>query len=235
MEIVQLNLFDGKRCRVCKTWQPLSHFTKYKRSADRLSYDCRDCDRKRYLTWLHSDKAKNDERRRQSARTPKRRATARLYTDRFRDRRHAYYKKYYDKYRDKIREKKRSWMKAHRDTRRRWLERNRPRHASYTHKRKARMMSNGGTYDVTHWIEMCAWFGDRCLRCGASEVLTVDHVVPINLGGRNIIQNLQPLCLSCNCSKQDRIADYRPAGCLTAFLGAIGEPVSMLQLNKRTT
>ena len=44
----------------------------------------------------------------------------------------------------------------------------------------------------------------RCLHCGSSERLTVDHIVPIKLGGGDNISNLQCLCLSCNCSKRDR-------------------------------
>jgi len=35
---------------------------------------------------------------------------------------------------------------------------------------------------------------------GAS-VITVDHIVPISKGGINSIQNLQPLCYSCNSKK----------------------------------
>jgi 5-methylcytosine-specific restriction endonuclease McrA len=34
--------------------------------------------------------------------------------------------------------------------------------------------------------------------------------VPVALGGSSFIANIQPLCRSCNSSKQDRIIDYRP-------------------------
>ena len=52
----------------------------------------------------------------------------------------------------------------------------------------------------------------RCIRCGKSEPeikLTVDHVIPITKKGSNDIGNIQPLCYSCNASKQNRIMDYR--------------------------
>lgn len=40
-----------------------------------------------------------------------------------------------------------------------------------------------------------------CRICGATEHLSVDHVVPLYLGGTNDFENLQTLCLSCNCRK----------------------------------
>jgi 5-methylcytosine-specific restriction endonuclease McrA len=39
--------------------------------------------------------------------------------------------------------------------------------------------------------------------------LTEDHVVPLSLGGSNDIDNIQPLCKSCNSSKRGRHIDYR--------------------------
>jgi 5-methylcytosine-specific restriction endonuclease McrA len=54
-------------------------------------------------------------------------------------------------------------------------------------------------------------YGGRCLCCGRNDVtLTVDHIVPLVMGGSNDISNIQPLCRSCNCSKQAKNIDYRP-------------------------
>jgi len=43
--------------------------------------------------------------------------------------------------------------------------------------------------------------------------LTIDHVVPLGLGGQDDIRNIQPLCGPCNAAKNDspglRCADYR--------------------------
>ena len=36
--------------------------------------------------------------------------------------------------------------------------------------------------------------GGKCLRCGATADLHVDHIVPVSLGGRTVFENLQTLC-----------------------------------------
>jgi 5-methylcytosine-specific restriction endonuclease McrA len=49
----------------------------------------------------------------------------------------------------------------------------------------------------------------RCLACGATECLTLDHIVPLWHGGANRLHNLQPLCEHCNSLKGRQIIDYR--------------------------
>lgn len=41
----------------------------------------------------------------------------------------------------------------------------------------------------------------KCLYCGSKENLTIDHRVPIILGGTYNLENLQCLCGSCNRAK----------------------------------
>lgn len=47
--------------------------------------------------------------------------------------------------------------------------------------------------------------GNRCINCGATEHLTVDHIIPIHKGGTNEQDNLQTLCGKCNSSKGAKI------------------------------
>lgn len=49
----------------------------------------------------------------------------------------------------------------------------------------------------------------RCLRCGATDGLHADHVVPWTLGGPTIDDNLQTLCGPCNSWKGTRVIDFR--------------------------
>lgn len=43
--------------------------------------------------------------------------------------------------------------------------------------------------------------GYYCRRCNATENITIDHIVPVSKGGKNITSNLQLLCKSCNSKK----------------------------------
>lgn len=45
--------------------------------------------------------------------------------------------------------------------------------------------------------------GYACVECGDDDVtqLTLDHRVPVLLGGTNSVDNLRTLCRSCNCRK----------------------------------
>lgn len=52
-------------------------------------------------------------------------------------------------------------------------------------------------------------YGKQCLCCGSTKKIALDHVVSIKNGGENSIDNLQPLCMSCNSSKGYRTIDYR--------------------------
>jgi 5-methylcytosine-specific restriction endonuclease McrA len=51
--------------------------------------------------------------------------------------------------------------------------------------------------------------GHRCLACGATEDLVMDHVVPYVVFGPTSFKNLQTLCGSCNGIKRDRTYDFR--------------------------
>lgn len=46
--------------------------------------------------------------------------------------------------------------------------------------------------------------GNRCVTCGATEDLTIDHIIPIINGGRDDYGNLQTLCRTCNSRKGAR-------------------------------
>lgn len=111
---------------------------------------------------------------------------------------------------DKAKEQARRWRQEHPEKRR-----------VYGHLRRARKMAVGGSYTESEWQALCTWFGNQCLSCGEIENLTVDHVVPLIKGGRNSIDNLQPLCFSCNCKKQAKTIDYRDPDILAAFLESL--------------
>lgn len=91
----------------------------------------------------------------------------------------------------------------------RGYERNKARYQKHKFLRRKREKYNGGHFTQAEWIALCERCGWRCLACGEKKPLTADHIKPVKLGGSNSIDNIQPLCLSCNCSKQDSFKDYR--------------------------
>ena len=48
--------------------------------------------------------------------------------------------------------------------------------------------------------------GGACVRCGASNDLHFDHIIPFSRGGSDEALNIQILCRACNLAKSDRIA-----------------------------
>jgi 5-methylcytosine-specific restriction endonuclease McrA len=55
-----------------------------------------------------------------------------------------------------------------------------------------------------HRDEVFSRDGHKCRQCGATENLTLDHIVSIASGGTSDVSNLQTLCRSCNVKKSDR-------------------------------
>jgi 5-methylcytosine-specific restriction endonuclease McrA len=90
------------------------------------------------------------------------------------------------------------------------------------HRRRA-ILRNAGTYTNAEWDQLCADYDHRCLCCGERRPLTVDHVIPLSQGGSNTIDNLQPLCLSCNDRKGSRAIDYRTAYTGDSYVGPANE------------
>ena len=85
------------------------------------------------------------------------------------------------------------------------------------HYARALQCGSDTDYSAAQWEMLCVWFGGCCLSCGATPV-TVDHVVPLGMGGTNTLVNLQPLCDACNKRKGSRTVDYRNVCRLVQFL-----------------
>ena len=115
----------------------------------------------------------------------------------------------YDKqWRAKNKKKK---CKNQRNYRQRHPEKIRVFNAVYASKRT----KAGGYFTEQQWLELCAKYNHRCLRCNRRRKLTPDHVIPVSKGGTSNIGNIQPLCQPCNSSKNAKTTDYRKkAACL---------------------
>ena len=80
-------------------------------------------------------------------------------------------------------------------------------HNIYAKRYKLRKRNIKGIYSFIEWKNLKEKYNYMCLCCKRFEPeikLTVDHIIPISLGGNNDISNIQPLCISCNSKKGNR-------------------------------
>lgn len=84
----------------------------------------------------------------------------------------------------------------------------------FAQRRRARLLAAEGEFTKAEWEALLAKF-DACPDCrvpwekirilpGHKSAITVDHVLPLSKGGSNRIDNIRPLCYSCNSRKGDR-------------------------------
>ena len=83
-------------------------------------------------------------------------------------------------------------------------------------KNKNRVKNKGldGDFNMTQWKELLEKFDHKCAICGEKKKLTYDHIIPLSKFKEwaeinhpdyraNDIENIQPLCQSCNSRKKD--------------------------------
>lgn len=82
-------------------------------------------------------------------------------------------------------------------------------------KRRARLQHAEGEYSTMQWLDLIAKY-DKCPGCDRYwkdipnikdnvSVITADHSIPLSKGGSNFIENIQPLCYSCNSRKGSKL------------------------------
>jgi 5-methylcytosine-specific restriction endonuclease McrA len=93
---------------------------------------------------------------------------------------------------------------------REFYRRNPAKYLAKEQRRRTKKSNAGGAYTAEEWNALLDLYGHCCLWCGRSDVkLTVDHIVPVSLGGTSNIDNIQPLCRSCNSRKRTKVMDFR--------------------------
>ncbi len=84
---------------------------------------------------------------------------------------------------------------------RRWERNNPDALKAIQHSRRA---ENIGKLDPAKWRERLDFYGGKCIYCGTSENITIEHRIPVSRGGTNLPANLAPACKSCNCKKSTK-------------------------------
>jgi 5-methylcytosine-specific restriction endonuclease McrA len=197
-----------KLCPKCDTQKPTTAFNKDRKRPDGLAFSCRVCENARGRDYY----ARNREK--VLARTSE---YHQANPDVARKAKKKWKINHREQHLTSTRERSAAWRLVNRVKDRlaslRWAKENPDAYRTNQMNRRARMRGSEGTFTKQEWQEMKARYNYRCLRCGRGEPeikLSIDHIVPIVLGGANDIANIQPLCRACNASKGAReIIDYR--------------------------
>lgn len=122
-------------------------------------------------------------------------------------------KKWYDKqYRQEHKEEKRQYHKQYREEHReeilknqkQWYEDNPDKVFNQHTNRRLLEEKQGNGITKDQWLEMMEFFNWRCAYSGIQlnkNNRSIDHIIPISLGGENEIWNLVPMLKSYNSSK----------------------------------
>lgn len=229
-------MVSEKRCPRCQQHKPAEAFNKNARRSSGLSDYCRDCMRDVLKAYRAANRERLLQEGRERARKRYEvdpaagAAKSKVWRERNPDKVKAIKRRAYEKrqpqalayarhYRQgRPEERKRLW--------RRWWQRNAEqyrakrkqqyaddpaREIARVERRRARKLAAEGQYSTEQWHALVTFYCPTgcCLACGEQRSLTVDHVVPLDNGGTNWPDNLQPLCVSCNSSKGTRTTDYR--------------------------
>lgn len=80
-------------------------------------------------------------------------------------------------------------------------------HREHGRRREARQRAGAAirTHTYAEWQALLDRYRHRCANCRRKRRLTRDHIIPLSRGGHDGIENIQPLCHSCNAEKGDRL------------------------------
>lgn len=202
-----------KYCGACKRWKELSAFNKNACARDGFQAICRECKKpidKRHRPGYAKRRLEKERQRRYAN------------PEKYREKR----RRDYEKRKPKLLEYIRSYRRKNKDWWREWniqYHKNHPEvYIASAHTRRTKLRANGGKHTGLEWLLVRDYYAPdgKCPSChkdprGFRNIhkkyrkLTLDHVVPVNLGGTSDISNIQPLCFRCNNLKRKSIVDYR--------------------------
>ena len=202
-----MDIIPQKHCTKCNQDKPRNKFAKNKRSRDGLQSTCDACRHAHYRelrndpVWVEMTRQRARERYHND---PEYRASMRASSNRYDQNQWRNNPEY--------RRRKIDWKTNALRTKDHWKAKEKTWRRVANHIRRSRKTGVGGSFTAEQWRRLCEYYDHRCVCCdNRFQRLTVDHVIPLSKGGTNYIQNIQPLCRSCNSRKHDKEIDYRPS------------------------
>lgn len=223
-------------CSRCHDPKPLEEFAKNKLAKRGVNTTCKPCLREYGKEHYKQNKAAYSKRHKEYASTHRRESVKatlkwrerhleeykaahreqaikayRLKKDdpEYRERAKKRAKEWYERNNEKLRLKYRANEIKNRNKAKEWRALNPDKVAELTAIARHRRLNIVGSFTAKEWMMLKKIYNSRCVCCGSSENLTVDHVIPVTKGGTGFITNIQPLCETCNKRKNARHIDYR--------------------------
>ncbi len=134
------------------------------------------------------------------------------------------HKRYVNLHKKEIADKKKEWHKKHqqqlyikyKDKRKKYFryyqKQNQEKFRYWSAQRRILKNNAKGYHTLEEWLLIKKQYNYICPACGKKEPdikLTEDHIIPISKNGTNFIDNIQPLCKSCNSKKGTKIIHYK--------------------------
>lgn len=217
------NILTHKRCSKCGEVKEVSQFVKDPQKKDGLYSSCKICYKKHYKNTVEKykptrEKYKVENRDKILAHKHKKYDENRdTLLEKLKEY-HRTHKESEGKYREKnklyLLQKAKEWTIKNKDRvnarMRKWRADHKDKVSVQKNNRRAR--EKRGRITNEEWAQVLEKYGNKCLCCGRSAPdvrITMDHVLPLDKGGMNTIDNVQPLCKSCNSKKHTKHIDYR--------------------------
>ncbi len=203
----------SKKCTKCGETKELGEFPKQKNRKGAVVYRaaCKQC-KKNYLKSYYSknrDKQLSDMKARRDDPVKgaeiKARKKAYAATERGKELQAKRAASHYDSNKEAIKNRAKEWEAAKgseysRIRHAKW--RNENREAARMHvKTRRTLLSLGRSASIEQIKSRLDYYGNKCVYCGSTEKIEIEHRIPLSRGGTNFPANLVPACKTCNCKK----------------------------------
>lgn len=125
------------------------------------------------------------------------RLVARAWLEKNPEKRRKYARQNYERHKERFIKSAKEWAKNNPEKRSRIM-------AFQNAKRRSRKLANGGAgFSADHWKELLRRCDGVCVYCRKNPSNSVDHFVPLKLGGQDDYRNIVPACMKCNSTKRE--------------------------------
>ena len=189
-----------KHCFRCKVHKDKTEFGKDISRRDGFKPYCKECNRQLYREYYHSDL--EDNRKRGVKRQQKYRENPEVQEV---NREQA--KAWYRQNKKKAIDRRREWRKTPSG---RWSIIK----SNWKRNKAQKDVINTLSFDDIEFLLVLQ--NNECAKCykeftsDRNSKYTIDHIIPLSLGGGLVLENVQLLCQPCNSSKNNKIVFYRP-------------------------